>query len=60
MKTFEVEIWTEDCNEELIYQINEESINDAFKRAIKSIKVLRMNGMKCKLRRIHELKKNKR
>lgn len=57
MKTFEVEIWTEDCNEPLIYQIDEESIKDAYKRAAKSIKMLKMHGMKCRLTRVQEINK---
>ena len=57
MKTFEVEIWTSDCNEPLIYQIDEESINDARRRAKKSIKVLKMYGTECKLKRVRTIKK---
>lgn len=57
MKTFEVEIWTEDCKEPLIYQIDEESIQDAYKRAIKSVKVLRIHGMRCRLKRVSTIKK---
>ena len=59
MKTFETEIWTEDCNETLIYQTDEASIKDAYKRAVKSIKILKMHGMKCRLIRVQEIKYNK-
>lgn len=55
MKTFEVEIWTEDCKEPLIYQIGEDSFSDAYRRAQMSVKVLRMHGMKCRLIKIQEV-----
>lgn len=55
MKTFEIEIWTEDCREPLIYQVNEDSFKEAYKRAKESIKVLKMHGMTCKLTRIQEM-----
>ena len=56
MKTFEGEIWTEGSNEPLIYQTDEKSIKDAYKRAMESIEHLNKHGIKCRLIRVQENK----